>query len=151
MNEWVADLRSLPFYYRNTPLGIESHSIICKGLLKELSSLSTKCIHDLQVPPCMSLSRRRSQVCFWPRGASSECSVAQSCPILCDPMDCSPPGSSVHGVFARILERVAISSSRGSSWPRNWTGVSCIGRRILYHLEATRSQTHLLSAVYLQK
>ena len=44
--------------------------------------------------------------------------VAQSCPTLtlCDPMDCSPPGSSVHGIFqARILEWVAISFSRGSS------------------------------------
>ena len=40
--------------------------------------------------------------------------VTQSCPTLCDPMDCSPPGSSVHGILqARILERVAISSSRG--------------------------------------
>ena len=47
------------------------------------------------------------------------CSVAQSCPILCDPMDCSMPGSSVHGIFqARILEWVAISSSMGSSSPR---------------------------------
>ena len=51
---------------------------------------------------------------------------------LCNPVDCSPPGSSVHGIFqARILEWVAIS--RGSSQPRNWTFVSCIGRRILYH------------------
>ena len=42
--------------------------------------------------------------------------AAQSCPTLCDPVDCSPPGSSVHGIFqARILEWVAISSSRGSS------------------------------------
>ena len=52
-------------------------------------------------------------------------------------MDCGPPGSSVHGVFqARILEWVAISSSRGSSWPRDQTHVSCIsciGRQILYH------------------
>ena len=51
-------------------------------------------------------------------------------------MDCSPPGSSVHGIFqARILEWVAISFSRGSSWPRDWAHVSfvfCIGRRILY-------------------
>ena len=48
------------------------------------------------------------------------CSVAQLYPTLCDPMDCSPPGSSVHGiVLARILEWVAISSSRGSSWPRD--------------------------------
>ena len=44
------------------------------------------------------------------------CSVVQSCPTLCDPMDCSPPGFSVHGIFqARILEQVAVSYSRGSS------------------------------------
>ena len=48
-------------------------------------------------------------------------------------MDCSPPGSSVHGIFqARILEWVAISFSRGSSRPRDGTCVSCIGRWILY-------------------
>ena len=53
--------------------------------------------------------------------------VAQSCPTLCSPMDSSPPGSSVHGIFqARILEWVAISFSRGSCWPRDWTRVSCI-------------------------
>ena len=49
-------------------------------------------------------------------------------------LDCSPPGSSVHGIFqARILEGFAISSSRGSSRPRDWTCVSSIGRRVLYH------------------
>ena len=60
----------------------------------------------------------------------SESEVAQSCPILCDPMDCSLPGSSVHGIFqARILEWVAISFSRGSSRPRDWTWVSrVVGR-----------------------
>ena len=46
---------------------------------------------------------------------------------LCDPMDCSPPHSSAHGIFqARILERVPIFSSRESSWPRDWTHVSCV-------------------------
>ena len=45
---------------------------------------------------------------------------AQSCPTLCDPMDCSPPGSSVHGISqARILEWVAVPSSSGSSRPRD--------------------------------
>ena len=54
--------------------------------------------------------------------------------LFCDPMDCSPPGSSVHGIFqARILEWVAISFSRGTSPPRAWTWVSCIGRQVLYH------------------
>ena len=44
---------------------------------------------------------------------------------LCDPMDCSPPGSSVHGIFqARMVEWVAMPSSRGSSWPRGWTHIS---------------------------
>ena len=98
------------------------------------------------------------------------CLVAQSCPTLCDPMDCRPPGSSVHGdspgkntgvaslsllqgIFPtqglnpgfphhgkilhclshqgspRILEWVAYPFSRGTSWPRNWTGVSCIADR----------------------
>ena len=51
--------------------------------------------------------------------------VAQSCPTLCDPMDYSSPGSSVHGVFqARILKWIAISFSKGSSRPRNQTWVS---------------------------
>ena len=59
---------------------------------------------------------------------------AQLCPTLCNPMDCSLPVSSVHGIFqARRLEWVAISSSRGSTWPRDQTCVSCIGRQILFH------------------
>ena len=63
--------------------------------------------------------------------------VTQSCPNLCDHMDCSPPGSSVHGILqARMLEWVAISVSRGSSRPRDWTQVSRIaGRR--FNLWAT--------------
>ena len=65
------------------------------------------------------------------------CLVAQSCLTLCSPMGCSPPGSSIHGILqARILERVAISYSRGSSQPRDRTCVSCIScisRRIFYH------------------
>ena len=53
--------------------------------------------------------------------------AAKSCPTLCNPMDCSPPGSSVYGILqARILEWVAMHSSRGSSRPRDQTGVSCM-------------------------
>ena len=63
--------------------------------------------------------------------------MIQSCPIFCNPMDCSPPGSSDHGILqARILEWVAISFSRGSSQPRDRTHVSyvsCIGKRVLYN------------------
>ena len=55
------------------------------------------------------------------------CLVIQSCPTLCDPMDYSPPGSSVHGILQpRILEWVAISFSRGSSRPRDRIQVSRI-------------------------
>ena len=54
-------------------------------------------------------------------------SVAQSCPTLCNPVDCSLPGSSVHWIFqAIVLEWIAISFSRGSSQPRDWTQVSRI-------------------------
>ena len=63
--------------------------------------------------------------------------LLQSCLILCDPVDHSPPGSSAPGILqARILEWAAMASSRGSSWPRDQTcisSVSRIGRQILYH------------------
>ena len=58
------------------------------------------------------------------------CLVTQTCPTLCNPMDCSLPGSSVHGILqARIVEWVAISFSRGSCQPRDQTLVSCIADR----------------------
>ena len=74
---------------------------------------------------------------FFP-SANFESEVAQSCPTLCDPMDCSLPRSSLHGILqARVLEWIAISFSRGSSRPRDWTQASCIsGRR--FNLWATR-------------
>ena len=60
------------------------------------------------------------------------CLVAQLCLTLCHPRDCSPPGSSVHGIVqARILEWVTIFFSRGSSQCRDQTLISNIGRRIL--------------------
>ena len=60
----------------------------------------------------------------------SLCLVTQSCPTLCNPMDSSPPGSSIHGILqATILEWAAVPSSRGSSQPRDRTRVSCIAGR----------------------
>ena len=63
------------------------------------------------------------------------CSLVQSCLTLCNPMNYSPPGSSGHRILqARILEWVATSFSKGSSWFRDWTCVCCIssiGRQIL--------------------
>ena len=68
--------------------------------------------------------------------------VAQSCLTLCDPMDCSLPGSSVHGIFqARILEWVTISFSRGTSWPRDRTRVSgIVGRRLAHVIFCVRKR-----------
>ena len=75
-----------------------------------------------------------------PRGrkcsSSSSCVRAQSCLTLCNSMDCSLPGSSVHGIFQeRILEWVTISFSRGSSQPKDW-----IGRWILYFWATREAQ-----------
>ena len=71
-----------------------------------------------------------SVICPNPENEHPQCvymKVAQSCPTLCKPMNCSPPGSSVRGILqARILERVAIPVSRRSSQPRDQTQVSCI-------------------------
>ena len=65
----------------------------------------------------ISIQALLTPLCAW--------SVTQSCPALFDSMDCSLPGSSVHGILqSRILECVAISCSRGSSQPSNWTQVS---------------------------
>ena len=69
---------------------------------------------------------------------ATESEVAQLCLTLCDPIDCSPPWSSVHGIFqARILEWVAISFSRGTSRPRDQTRVSRIVGRC-FTIWATR-------------
>ena len=74
----------------------------------------------------------------WCNNNRTESEVTQLCPTLCDPMDCCPPGSSVHGILqTRILEWVAISFSRGSAWPRNPTQVSRIAGSH-FNLWATR-------------
>ena len=72
--------------------------------------------------------------------------VAQSCPTLCDPMDCSLPGFSVHGILqATTLEWVPIHFSRDSSWPRDWTWVSRIAGRF-FTVWAIREALILLEA-----
>ena len=76
----------------------------------------------------LAVSLQSSQ---WPHKALCAKSL-QSCPTLCDSVDCSLPGSSIHGIYqVKILEWVAVSSSRGSSQRRDRTRVSyisCIGR-----------------------
>ena len=73
------------------------------------------------------------KLCLLFAGAKS----LQSCPILCGSLDCSPPGFSVQGVLlTRILQWVAMSCSKGSSWHRDGTSISytfCIVRHVLYH------------------
>ena len=68
--------------------------------------------------------------------------LLQSCFTLCDPMDCSPPGSFVHGIFlARILEWIAMPSSRGSSQPRNWIHISYVVGR--FYCWATKEAIYM--------
>ena len=73
------------------------------------------------------------------------CSVTELCLTLCNPMDCSLPGSSVHGIFeARILDQIAISYSRGSLRPRDRThtsSFSCPVRQILYYCATWKPMT----------
>ena len=79
------------------------------------------------------------------------CLVAQSCLILCNPMDCSLPSSSVHGILqARILEWVVYPFSRGSSQTRNQTRVSCVAGRF-FTSWATREDPHTIHKVNLRK
>ena len=71
-----------------------------------------------------------------------------SCSVMSDSfrdsIDCSPPGSFVHGISqARILEQGAISFSRGSFWPKDQTQIYCIGRWILYHWATWEAQREL--------
>ena len=69
-----------------------------------------------------------------PRPSDMCVQVTQSYPTLCNPLDYSPPGSSIHGILqARILEWVAIFFSRGASWPKDWAPISCFGSWILNH------------------
>ena len=89
---------------------------------------------------------KASEVYKWKK----ESEVTQSCLTLCDPMDCGPPGSSIHRIFqARVLEWVAISFSRGSSQPRDWTQVPCIlGRR--FTVWATREVSEVYPSFLFQ-
>ena len=88
--------------------------------------MSSKCQFPNQgLNPCIE----RRSLCPW----TTSVWVAQSCLTLCDPQDCSPPGSSVRGILqARILEWVVMSSSGGSSRPRDRTHISCISRWIFF-------------------
>ena len=89
------------------------------------------CTYELYMFICTSI--------YVPSGSLA----AKLCPTLCDPRDCSPPGSSVHGILqARVLEVVAFSFSRRSSQPSNRTQVSCIAGRFFTD-RATREALYM--------
>ena len=118
--------------------------VICVSHSVMSDSLRPHGLVACQVPLFMEFSRQEYWIQIITLYTSNVCSVAKSCPSLCDIMDCSPPGFSVHGILqARILEWVAISFSRRSSWPRDQTHVSCIGRQILYHWATREALVHL--------
>ena len=79
-----------------------------------------------------------------------KCLVTQSCLTLCNRMDCSPSGSSVHGILqARILEWVAIPFSRRSSWPREQIWVSCLAGR-LFTIWANREAPYIYTHIHIR-
>ena len=92
-----------------------------------------------------TVGKKKSKIRCYSTGESE---VVQSCPTLCDPMDYSPPGFSIHGIFqARILEWVAISFSRRSSSPRDQTRVSRIVGRC-FIVWTTREVKHRYTSLY---
>ena len=93
------------------------------------------CIVDLQCCFCLQCTAEWiSYTCMYPCMCAK---LLQSRLTLCNPVECSSPGSSVYGILlARTLEWVAMPSSGRSSWPRDWTCISfgcCMGRWVLYH------------------
>ena len=126
----------------------ETNSIItCLEFKTCQSAIIAKHIHlttpntcNLSPPPAMH-HLTDADLLFHPNDSWSE--VAQSCPTLCDPMDCSLPGSSVHWICqARVLQWVAISFSRRSFQPRDWTQVSCtVVQGIKKHMVTQRDGT----------
>ena len=107
----------------------------------QIHSWPPKLIYLLLLKNLLKWVGKKNLLKWYMHRKKAKVSVSQSCLTLCDPMDCSRPGSSVCGIFrARILEWLAISFSRGSSQPRDWTLISfiwCIAGRI-FTVWATR-------------
>ena len=162
-------LRWEQYYFALTILWKSREVVHAKDLAQGLPWCSSS--QDSELPTqgagIQSLVRELDPIsCSWDpaqpkkKKLKKESEVSQSCPALCDPLDCSPPGSSIRGIFqarvlewgaicslpgfpvhgiflARVLEWVAISFSRGSSRPRDWTQVSRIVGRC-FTIWATR-------------
>ena len=121
---WIKVIKQLFFTFFNN-LFILSNSLGTFSLSFSLS-LSPSLTLVLSRSLSLSLSHTHTHTSIYREICAVLGLVTQSCPTLSDAMDCSPPGSSVQGILqARILEWVAMSSSRGSSQPRDQTQVSC--------------------------
>ena len=119
----------------NERLWLSKHRL-CQQLPRPFTSSITEASH----PGIPFTQDSEGQNLYFPR-VYHACSRAQLWLPLCNPMDCSPPGSSAHGLFqAKILEWVHISSSRVSSPLRDHTCVSFMGRQILYHWASWEAQ-----------
>ena len=145
--EWVGISYSSSTEWINSNFAGEK---LLKGLLNWITNVSNTYTHSVfckkSSPLWMTLI-----ICLCEKNRvhsqKIESEVAQSCPTLCDPMYCSLPGSSIHGIFqARILDCVAISFSRGSSWPRDQIRVSHTADR-LFTIWAIR-KTHTVPSQF---
>ena len=141
---WLGVLQ-IKFWYYLTGDGVITHRLRAQSHKTDSTSQANHKSRLLPVPLTNQLQIGSSpflQTSVTSQGCYLE--VAQSCLTLCDPMDCSQPGSSVHGIFqARVLEWVAISFSRVSFWLRDRTWVSrIVDRRII--IWATREALQLL-------
>ena len=135
----------------------ETHTTCCPPELtsKRVRVFAGVCSFSGRWPGITWLCTQFYLMLFFPFGILSlpcACTHAQSLqlyPTLCDSMDCSPPGSSVHGILqARILEWIAMLSPRRSSWPRDWTHVSWTAGRFFTHwatLETHRSLPYTMA------
>ena len=111
-----------------SPPGSSVHGIAQARILEWVATSFSR--GSSQPRDSASLSWIGGQILYHSNTCGCCCSVTQSCLSLCDPIDCSLPGSSVHEIFqARVLEWAAISFSRGSSQPRDGTWVSHIAGR----------------------
>ena len=126
---------AIAFAFLRWELKIISDAIILEWILGLYWWFLVQCYQPLRVRGLFYISESWTEIepslkkglhwlfimSYWLRLVTFLCAylAAKFCPTLCDPMDCSLPGSSVHGILqARILEWVAISFSRGSSWSR---------------------------------
>ena len=116
--------KTINVIHHNNKLKIKNHMIISTDAEKAFEKIQHPCIIKTLEKMGTEGTYLKIVKAIYDR---KESEVAQSCPTLWDPMDYSPPGSSVHGILkARVLEWVAISFSRRPSQPRDQTQVSCI-------------------------